>query len=203
VAVDPRFCPYVGLQPFTEEDRAYFFGREREIRLVGANLYAASSRCSAVSGVGKLAAHGWSVPELREAAHRSRDLREWQRPGVSITKAAVARRRRWERRQAAQPRRRRTARRSVVAAGKGSAAPPRAARPVRSTSSTSPGGANAFDAELARAVVGATSTRASYLIRIHPSWIGSVRGSTVSRTATRSVICAADARDAIHKPLEQ
>ncbi|HEY2907190.1 MAG TPA: hypothetical protein VGJ29_14910, partial [Vicinamibacterales bacterium] len=35
------FCPYVGLQPFTVRDRAYFFGREREQRIIAANLFAA------------------------------------------------------------------------------------------------------------------------------------------------------------------
>ena len=35
------FCPYVGLQPFTVRDRAYFFGREREQRVIAANLFAA------------------------------------------------------------------------------------------------------------------------------------------------------------------
>jgi hypothetical protein len=35
------FCPYVGLQPFTLRDRAYFFGREREQRIIAANLFAA------------------------------------------------------------------------------------------------------------------------------------------------------------------
>lgn len=35
------FCPYVGLQPFTIRDRAYFFGREREQRIIAANLFAA------------------------------------------------------------------------------------------------------------------------------------------------------------------
>jgi hypothetical protein len=35
------FCPYVGLQPFTVRDRSYFFGREREQRIIAANLFAA------------------------------------------------------------------------------------------------------------------------------------------------------------------
>jgi hypothetical protein len=35
------FCPYVGLQPFTVGDRDYFFGREREQRVIAANLFAA------------------------------------------------------------------------------------------------------------------------------------------------------------------
>ena len=35
------FCPYVGLQPFTLRDREFFFGREREQRIIAANLFAA------------------------------------------------------------------------------------------------------------------------------------------------------------------
>jgi len=31
-------CPYVGLQPFREEDCPYFFGRERDIRVISSNL---------------------------------------------------------------------------------------------------------------------------------------------------------------------
>src|SRR6185295_10878843 len=34
-------CPYVGLQPFTAKDAEYFFGRERERRIIAANLFAA------------------------------------------------------------------------------------------------------------------------------------------------------------------
>jgi hypothetical protein len=36
----PDFCPYVGLQPFRVRDREYFFGREREQRVISANLFA-------------------------------------------------------------------------------------------------------------------------------------------------------------------
>jgi hypothetical protein len=32
-------CPYKGLQPYTEEDRKYFFGRERDKEVVASNLY--------------------------------------------------------------------------------------------------------------------------------------------------------------------
>ncbi|HEY7290160.1 MAG TPA: hypothetical protein VH583_10015 [Vicinamibacterales bacterium] len=34
------FCPYVGLRPFTAAERAYFFGRERDQRVIAANLFA-------------------------------------------------------------------------------------------------------------------------------------------------------------------
>ena len=36
------FCPYVGLRPFTAAERAYFFGRERDQRVIAANLFASS-----------------------------------------------------------------------------------------------------------------------------------------------------------------
>ena len=47
-------CPFVGLQPYAEEHRAYFFGRDRERRIIAANLYAARlSIVYGASGVGK------------------------------------------------------------------------------------------------------------------------------------------------------
>jgi tetratricopeptide (TPR) repeat protein len=35
------FCPYKGLQPYTEADRAFFFGRERDCEIIISNLHAA------------------------------------------------------------------------------------------------------------------------------------------------------------------
>lgn len=74
----PRENPYVGLVPFGEADTAWFFGRDRERRIVGANLRA--SRLTLVygaSGVGKssvlLAA---VVPDLRAVAAEDRAARE-------------------------------------------------------------------------------------------------------------------------------
>jgi WD40 repeat protein len=49
-----RGCPYVGLVPYTEEDAAYFFGRERDVGLIVDNLHA--SRLTILfgpTGVGK------------------------------------------------------------------------------------------------------------------------------------------------------
>ena len=37
----PLPCPYVGLQPYTEADIDYFFGRERDQRIIATNLGAA------------------------------------------------------------------------------------------------------------------------------------------------------------------
>ena len=48
------FCPYVGLQPYSEADQDYFFGRERDSRIISSNLYAASlTVLYGASGVGK------------------------------------------------------------------------------------------------------------------------------------------------------
>ncbi len=48
------FCPYVGLQPYTEAHRDYFFGRERDQRIISSNLYAAPlTVLYGASGVGK------------------------------------------------------------------------------------------------------------------------------------------------------
>ncbi len=47
-------CPYVGLQPYTDAERDYFFGRERDQRVISSNLYAASlTILYGESGVGK------------------------------------------------------------------------------------------------------------------------------------------------------
>lgn len=49
-----EFCPYVGLQPYSEADKDYFFGRERDSRIITSNLYAASlTVLYGPSGVGK------------------------------------------------------------------------------------------------------------------------------------------------------
>jgi WD40 repeat protein len=47
-------CPYVGLRPYTEAERAFFFGRERDQRVVASNLYSAPLTVFyGASGVGK------------------------------------------------------------------------------------------------------------------------------------------------------
>jgi hypothetical protein len=49
-----NFCPYVGLQPYSESDQDYFFGRERDSRIISSNLYAAPlTVLYGASGVGK------------------------------------------------------------------------------------------------------------------------------------------------------
>ena len=48
------FCPYKGLEPFSEEDRDYFFGREEDVETVAANLLTAQlTILYGASGVGK------------------------------------------------------------------------------------------------------------------------------------------------------
>lgn len=50
----PDFCPYKGLQPYTEGDRAFFFGRTRDEQIIISNLYAAQLTVFyGASGVGK------------------------------------------------------------------------------------------------------------------------------------------------------
>jgi WD40 repeat protein len=93
--------PYVGLTPYSEADAAYFFGRERDTRLIAANLR--GSRLTLLygaSGVGKSSALMAGVmPSLRARARRieSRDrrmpwsiamVREWRGdPLTTLTEA--------------------------------------------------------------------------------------------------------------------
>jgi hypothetical protein len=50
----PRSSPYQGLIPYTEQDANYFFGREKETRLIVANLFASPlTLLYGPSGVGK------------------------------------------------------------------------------------------------------------------------------------------------------
>ena len=73
-AADPSAdCPYVGLQPFEERHRDYFFGRERDQRIIIANLL--SSPLTVVygsSGVGKSSVlMAGVVPQLRRDRPRT------------------------------------------------------------------------------------------------------------------------------------
>jgi transcriptional regulator with XRE-family HTH domain len=64
----PDFCPYKGLQPYTEDDRAYFFGRVRDSEIIAANLYAAPlTILYGASGVGKTSVLlAGAIPSLRQ-----------------------------------------------------------------------------------------------------------------------------------------
>jgi WD40 repeat protein len=74
-------CPYVGLQPFREEDREYFFGRERDQRIIVANLLASPlTVLYGSSGVGKSSVlMAGVVPQLRHERPRTPVVvfREW------------------------------------------------------------------------------------------------------------------------------
>ncbi|GLI36786.1 hypothetical protein KI811_13420 [Geobacter hydrogenophilus] len=77
------FCPYVGLQPYTEEERDFFFGRERDQRVIASNLYAsAMTVLYGASGVGKSSVLMAGVVPLLRAKPRTAVVvfRDWQRP---------------------------------------------------------------------------------------------------------------------------
>jgi len=77
------FCPYVGLQPYTEEERDFFFGRERDQRVIASNLYASSMTVLyGASGVGKSSVlMAGVVPMLRTKPRTAVVVfRDWQRP---------------------------------------------------------------------------------------------------------------------------
>jgi hypothetical protein len=63
-----RGSPYRGLEPFEESDAAFFFGRERETRLITASLFAAPlTLLYGASGVGKSSVlRAGVMPRLRE-----------------------------------------------------------------------------------------------------------------------------------------
>ncbi len=89
------FCPYKGLQPYTGEDRAYFFGRQRDQEIISANLYAAPlTILYGASGVGKSSVLlAGVVPQLRQAPRIATVVfREWQDASfLSALKACVLR----------------------------------------------------------------------------------------------------------------
>lgn len=79
----PEFCPYKGLQPYTEADRDYFFGRERDREIIIANLYASSlTVLYGASGVGKSSVLlAGVVPTLKETPRVAVVVfRDWQNP---------------------------------------------------------------------------------------------------------------------------
>jgi len=61
-------CPYKGLQPYTEEDQDYFFGRERDGETIASNLFAAPlTILYGNSGVGKSSVlQAGAIPQLRQ-----------------------------------------------------------------------------------------------------------------------------------------
>lgn len=92
--MSPDYCPYRGLQPYTEEDRRFFFGRERDEKIIAANLFAA--RLTVLyggSGVGKTSVlRAGVIPDLRNAPHVAVVFfNTWQPPEFDTTlKTAIA-----------------------------------------------------------------------------------------------------------------
>lgn len=83
MALPHSFCPYVGLQPYTEVESEFFFGREREQRVISSNLFAASiTILYGASGVGKSSVlMAGVVPMLRNKPRTVVVVfRDWQRP---------------------------------------------------------------------------------------------------------------------------
>jgi tetratricopeptide (TPR) repeat protein len=80
------FCPYKGLQPYTEQDRAFFFGRTRDQQIIISNLYAAQLTVFyGASGVGKSSVLlAGTVPLLKQEPNLSVVVfRNWQDPNFT------------------------------------------------------------------------------------------------------------------------
>ena len=94
MSVSPSYCPYRGLEPYTEEDRRFFFGRKRDAKIIAANLFAA--RLTVLyggSGVGKTSVlRAGVIPELQNAPHAAVVFfNTWQQPEFETAlKTAVA-----------------------------------------------------------------------------------------------------------------
>jgi tetratricopeptide (TPR) repeat protein len=76
-------CPYKGLESYTEEDRAYFFGRERDQEIIASNLFAVRlTVLYGPSGVGKSSVLRAGVaPQLDETPRTAVVYsRDWQDP---------------------------------------------------------------------------------------------------------------------------
>jgi FHA domain len=79
---DGVHLPFVGLQPFTDGERDYFFGRERDERIIASNLHAAAlTVLYGATGAGKSSVLlAGVVPRLRaEARLAVVAFRDWQR----------------------------------------------------------------------------------------------------------------------------
>lgn len=82
----PDFCPYKGLQPYTEQDCAFFFGRTRDQQIIISNLYAAPLTVFyGASGVGKSSVLlAGTVPLLKQELNLSVVVfRNWQDPNFT------------------------------------------------------------------------------------------------------------------------
>lgn len=85
-SLPPDFCPYKGLQPYTEQDCAFFFGRTRDEQIIISNLYAAQLTVFyGASGVGKSSVLlAGTVPLLKQEPNLSVVVfRNWQDPNFA------------------------------------------------------------------------------------------------------------------------
>ncbi len=86
-------CPYVGLTPYTEDQADYFFGRERETRLIASKLYAARlTLLYGASGVGKSSVLRAGVIHALRQEDRTAVVyfNAWQSDPVVGLRAAIA-----------------------------------------------------------------------------------------------------------------
>lgn len=89
---EPRRSPYQGLTPFDENDAEYFFGREKDARLIAADLFAAPvSVLYGASGVGKSSVlRAGVVPLLRPRDDLTIVVfNTWQSEPITPIKAAI------------------------------------------------------------------------------------------------------------------
>jgi len=89
---DARRSPYQGLTPFDERDKAYFFGREKDARLIAADLFASAvSILYGASGVGKSSVlRAGVVPLLRPREDLTVVVfNTWQSEPVAPLKSAI------------------------------------------------------------------------------------------------------------------
>src|SRR5258708_36543621 len=80
------FCPYKGLQPYTEQDRRFFFGRTRDEQIIISNLYPAQLTVFyGASGVGKSSVLlAGAVPLLKQEPNLTVVVfRNWQDPNFA------------------------------------------------------------------------------------------------------------------------
>src|SRR5688500_2685325 len=88
-----RASPYQGLMPYGAQDARYFFGRERETRLVIANLFASPlTLLYGPSGVGKTSLLNAGVVHALRGRNDVTVLafRDWQDDPLPALSAAIA-----------------------------------------------------------------------------------------------------------------
>ena len=86
-----RDSPYVGLDAFSEEDAAYFFGRKRDVALIVANVFASPlTVLYGPSGAGKTSVlRAGVVPSLREREIATTVLDSWAGDPAAALRASV------------------------------------------------------------------------------------------------------------------